>query len=79
MALVRAILMVFASSGLLPTSNDVLFCSDLTQQTILETFILRALLFDVKINHQKSGNSDQHLQLSNDKVFVIANFHKLNL
>ena len=34
--LTKALLMVFAASGLLPSSNDVLFCSEKTPQTIIE-------------------------------------------
>jgi hypothetical protein len=48
-SLVKAIMIVFASAGLIPTSNDVMFCSDQTPLTILESFIMRAMLFDIKI------------------------------
>ena len=78
----KAMLMVFASSGLLPSSNDVLFCTEKTPQTILEQFVMRALLYESKTKKHAptvpSTNAYQKTENLN-KVFVIANFQKLNI
>jgi CRISPR/Cas system endoribonuclease Cas6 (RAMP superfamily) len=75
---------VFAASGLLPSSNDVLFCTEKTPLTIIEAFIMRAVLFDSKMKNLKSNVQPRDPELSrmpgyHDKVFFIANFQKLNL
>lgn len=72
--------MVFAASGLLPSSKDVLFCTDRTPSSILEAFIMRAFLYDSKMKSYKSTIAPVVEKVGvQDKVFMIANFHKLNL
>jgi hypothetical protein len=56
-SLVKAILTVFASAGATPTSHDVLFCTDQTANTNIETFIMRAMLFSKKMDEIKAVNS----------------------
>lgn len=68
--LVKAIVSVFHSAGLQPSANDVLFCNDHTPLTNIETFILRALLFD---HHLKQP------QQQLERVFIIANVQRLGL
>ena len=82
----KALLMVFAASGLLPSSNDVLFCTERTPLPILEAFIMRSMLYDIKMKQYKSSvkpiNPSDAIRSGGamqPKVFVIANFHKLNL
>jgi hypothetical protein len=69
---------------MLPSSNDVLFCTEKTPLTIIEAFIMRAVLYDTKMKNLKSNVQPRDAELSktpsyHDKVFFIANFQKLNL
>ena len=52
--------------------------------TIIEAFIMRAVLYDTKMKNLKSNVQPRDAELSktpsyHDKVFFIANFQKLNL
>ena len=60
--MIKAIITVFASSGMMPTPNDILFCSEETPATVIEAFVMRALLYDDK---------------QYPRAFVIAHFQRL--
>ena len=62
--LIKAILSLFTISKCLPSSTDLLFCNEYTEANEIETFVLRAMLCQRQISRQK--------------LFVVANFQKLD-
>ena len=46
LALIQALMLVFASSGSMPSTNDILFLNEVTPRNYIENFIMRAFLFE---------------------------------